>query len=582
MFVLPLILLTLSTFAAIAPEVSAQGASGSASQSEAVSTPPAPHLGSNGTALPTNSTTPPPPGKAPPGFHWVTGRKDPNDPNVLFNLTGTSSTVYVDLTNVANNAINASSCSAPPCSSNNGMASFQWNVVFTLGANNYQAMQDVLEINGPNHGQCNASPLAVSPYTFSCSSLVGPGDNFEWVVDSSSGYFTDTKFILNGVTKATWTSTAIFGCSSCRSMTDVYAQATWAGPECGSGAQNLCYGNFYGGQGDMDYTGVHQFSFGPGGCCSYVTTGEYSNVEYTTPTGSGTNWDQTYNAGLFVRSQVNSGGSGSVTNPTYLAGAPDGKYTQLAAPNGGNEAWDEGSFGGSNSGTLAIYGYSYNNGGGAYYSNVTVTVSSTGTSWTKVYSAIWKPASSPSWIPIGSVTSAKYINITAFDSTAGCGNYCSYSAKIEVDSVSLFIGSYAQSLYNDGYGCYNGSCGSVSNPSNIVGLADGAYALLTAPNTGTSSYVEGNFGAEYSGQVVIDGYSYNNGGGAYYSYVQVLESSDGTTFTSVYSATWNPSTNNQGAWTVIAYVTNAQYIEVKVSYNSGYSAHVYVDAIYIA
>lgn len=530
--------------------------------------------GSNGTSLPPTQNSPPPV-VVPPGARWLHYLEDPNDPNVLFNLTGSLSSVYVDLTNTAYNDMTGASCGGPPCSPTNGMWSYQFNVVFPTDSN--FMLQDVIEVNTVTnscyaHGQSSSGTPSTPTYSFACSNILLPGENFKWVIDSSSNLFVDTKFVLNGVTAYTWTSSAVFGCSSCISMKDVYAQSVWAGAE--SGPLNYVYANLYSGQGDMDYAGVNQFNCGSSTCVIVVTV-EYSNAQYTNPTGSGTTWNQTYDAGVLVSSYVASGatGTGSVTNPAYIVGPPDGLYATVAAPNSPDTAYDEGSFGSANSGTLVIYGYSYNNGAGAYYSRVQVQASSDGSTWTTVYTNTWSPSSNnqPAWVTIASVTGIKYVKVTV-------SYYSGYSARIYIDSISLFISSYAQSETNSGHS----GGGTVTNPTYVVGPADGLFTLLTGPNSGDSSWVEGNFGALYSGQLVIDGYSYNNGVGAYNSYVQVQVSSDGVSWSTVYTNFWAPSSTNTPTWITIGSVSNIQYVKVTVSFHSGWSAKVYIDAWFVA
>ncbi len=531
----------------------------------------------NGTS-PAYAVQPSPPVPVPAGATWKHWSKaDPNDPNVLVNFTGSTTTVYVDLTNTAYNDLAGSSCANPACTPNDGQFSYQWNIVFPKDSN--FMIQAVIEFDTVSnscyaHAQSSTGSPSTSKYSFSCSSLTAPGDSFEWLVTTTSSDFNTIEFELNGVLKMTWTSSNVFGCTApCISMTDVYAQSVWAGAE--SGPLAYTYGNMYSGAGDMDYTGVHMFNCGSSSCI-IVVTAEYSNAQYTNLSGSGTSYDQTYLAGSFVTSYVTSGASGgSVTNPSYIVGEPDGNYAVLAAPNSGDSAYDEGSFGAKYNGTIAIYGYSYNNGGGAYYSYVQVAVSATGSSWTTVYSATWDPSSgnTPTYIPIASVTGIEYVKITVSDNSG-------LSAKIYVDAISIFVGSYVQSQPTGGYGTTGG--GTVTNPTDIVGIPDSAYTNLHAPNSGDSAWVEGNFGTLYSGELVIDGYSYNNGGGAYYSYVTVQVSSTGSSWTTVYTNTWNPSSGNTPTWITIASVSNIQYVKVTVSYNGGYSGDIYMDAIFVA
>ncbi len=124
-------------------------------------------------------------------------------------------------------------------------------------------------------------------------------------------------------------------------------------------------------------------------------------------------------------------GTGSVSNPTYIVGGPDGKLANLHARNSPDTAYVEGDFGNIYSGTLSIDGYSYNNNVNAYYSTVQVQVSSDGSHWSTIYEQTWNPSSNnqPSWITIGGVSGIRYVLITAIDS--------GYSANVYIDSIRI-------------------------------------------------------------------------------------------------------------------------------------------------
>ena len=149
---------------------------------------------------------------------------------------------------------------------------------------------------------------------------------------------------------------------------------------------------------------------------------------------------QSFTIGTWLQSEVSTSttGSGHVYNPTYLVGSPDGYLAQITAANSGDSGTIEADFGTTYSGTLIVDGYSYNNGAGAYYSSVQVSVSSTGTTWTQIYNGVWNPSSSglPSWITIGGVTNIRYVKITALDCSSGCGKP-GYSSNVYIDAFDI-------------------------------------------------------------------------------------------------------------------------------------------------
>jgi hypothetical protein len=85
-----------------------------------------------------------------------------------------------------------------------------------------------------------------------------------------------------------------------------------------------------------------------------------------------------------------------------------------------------------------VDGYSYNNGAGAYYSSVKVSVSSDDSTWTQIYNGVWNPSSSgmPSWITIGIVTNIRYIKITGLDCNSGCRKP-GYRSDMYVDAFDI-------------------------------------------------------------------------------------------------------------------------------------------------
>jgi hypothetical protein len=232
-----------------------------------------------------------------------------------------------------------------------------------------------------------------------------------------------------------------------RNLFQTMAESSSEGAGIGATTWDRSY--FHDPQGNLVAVSTSYSPFQYGGVCSpsIYTLGSWSNTQ---PYGYNEAFYNTIGNCAFTLGK--SGGTsqyghclsgGVVTNPTYLEGGPDGRYANLHASNLGDCAWVIANFGKSCqtmqfTGHLYIYGYSINNGAGAYYSNVTVKVSSTGTTWTRIYSQIWGPSSGPSGVLIGSVTNVQYVNITAVDCKGThCGNYYGYSSNINVDDVEI-------------------------------------------------------------------------------------------------------------------------------------------------
>lgn len=126
--------------------------------------------------------------------------------------------------------------------------------------------------------------------------------------------------------------------------------------------------------------------------------------------------------------------SGVVNNPTYASGTPNYYYAEIRGPNptdGGFVIIDLTQL---SSGQLNLFAYSFNNGAGAYSSNVIVSVSSDRVSWTVLSSSVWSPAPSNvgTWHNLGSVSSIRYVNVTAWDNPAN-----NYSADLLVGAVAV-------------------------------------------------------------------------------------------------------------------------------------------------
>ena len=437
-----------------------------------------------------------------------------NNPSDLVNLTGSDPSVYVSLFNQTYNDLAAGSCSGPPCTPSLEGYSFQFNAVFPnfRVANNTSPydycgtisntttgcvpfmMQAVIEFHAD--GTCTAKPQGAPSFppapndttfaSFPCSYITTPGTNFEWILTNSSGYFTSIELKVNGTSVDTWNASSIFDVTHWPSdvdMTWAYAQSVFTGPD-----DSASYANFYAGGGFVTYSGAEAIT---GRYSGLKVTSEYSNIQYTTIPASVRLSNQTYDAGAFLSSYI--GDSGSVTNPSGIVGPPSGGYAQLEATTSGATACVEGAFDVGRppvNGTIAIYGYTY-----SVSSNVTVYVSSsegscsTG-SWTKLYESMWT-APSAQWLPMGSVTNAEYVKIVAADAGSGTGG-----ANIYLDSVSAFIGSYAQSIAS-----YSAS--GVSNPSHMLQIPGSGYGNLQALSSGSSAWINASLGTEYSGNLVL-------------------------------------------------------------------------------
>jgi hypothetical protein len=341
-------------------------------------------------------------------------------------------------------------------------------------------------------------------------------------------------------------------------MTDAYAQTVFVG----AFSPSLIYANMYSGGGFVSYSGATRLTIHCMGSCLLSTTGEYSNTEYTAIPASVTSSNQTFDAGVFNAYYL--GSSGSISNATYIVGGPDGNSAQLKALSSGTTACVEGEFetgGPLVNGTIAIYGYSSTSS-----SNVTVSVSSSGGSctsgsgWTTVHTGIWN-SSTPQWIPVGSVSKITFIRIVATYAGSGTGG-----ADIYVDSVSAFMGSYAQTV--TGF-----SPSGVTNSSYIIGIPDSHYAHLTAMTNGSSAWIETGLGTEYSGRLLVRGYS------ATTTFIVVQYSSDGTHWTTACDGNLNPSS---ATWVDCGMISQASYIMITVYYEGSTAANLYIDGLYLS
>jgi hypothetical protein len=247
-----------------------------------------------------------------------------------FNFTSFPASVTVRTFNSSAYDLYAGSCSTFPCEADNSSGSenslsYQFNLYtpsFEVnnktdtspyyycgnGSNTTDdcrafAMQAVITFHGGDN-TCTAKPQGapgsppafnVTAYPFKCSDITGPGDSFEWVVDSSADNFTDAKLEINGTLVDTWPGDKIFNVTGSHffNMTDAWAQSLFAGPDTGAS-----FGNLYSGGGTMSYVGMQ------GAACSSSCgiynhgTGEYSNVAETNATTGGSTLNQTSSAAL--------------------------------------------------------------------------------------------------------------------------------------------------------------------------------------------------------------------------------------------------------------------------------------------
>jgi hypothetical protein len=372
----------------------------------------------------------------------ITPNGDPiGSGNQLFNITSANSNVVTTIDSSTYNEIYGGSCtvtkpavSQPPCNPTDGMFSYQFNVYFPLFNNgNGFFFQSVIEVDLSTN-TCYANNGA-GPNYFSCYLATAP-NVIQWIISSSSNYFTYTQLLIDGSQYYYADSQQIFGCSSCASMTDAYGQSVWVG--WGStNTQDGSYANFYQGEGSMTYSGMSLYSCTKNCGSTLIVTGETSNMQYT-PASCNGQCSQTFLVGAVGGSVYNTQtfGSGSVTNPSYILGAPDGESAQIYGGNPGDGGEISVELGGgysTYSGFLVIDGYSYYNSCGCgYYSHVYVYTSSDGSNWAQVYSATWDPHSGNpiAWIKITGAGNTQYVKIEAIDDNG-------YSANIYIDSVYL-------------------------------------------------------------------------------------------------------------------------------------------------
>lgn len=134
--------------------------------------------------------------------------------------------------------------------------------------------------------------------------------------------------------------------------------------------------------------------------------------------------------------------------------------------------------------------------------------------------------------------------------------------------------AHSMTSYDHAYGN-----GGVNNANGIIGGPDSSSTEIYAPNSGGWAQIVSDFGQTFSGTLYLDMYSYNNGGGAYYSWVNVSVSADASTWTTLWSGSYvNPSGTNAPSWISIGSVSSVKYVWVEVQYHGGYSADLFIDA----
>jgi hypothetical protein len=132
----------------------------------------------------------------------------------------------------------------------------------------------------------------------------------------------------------------------------------------------------------------------------------------------------------------------------------------------------------------------------------------------------------------------------------------------------------------DAYGVINS--GQVTNPSYILGGPDNDLAEIRGPNSGDGAYIVADYGTHLYGTLSVLGYSYNNGAGAYYSYIEVYTSPDDSTWTEVYNGFISPSGTNTPAWINVGTISSGspiEYVKIVTVYAAGDSANFYIDAV---
>src|SRR2546428_2921899 len=123
--------------------------------------------------------------------------------------------------------------------------------------------------------------------------------------------------------------------------------------------------------------------------------------------------------------------------------------------------------------------------------------------------------------------------------------------------------------------------GTYSNPTKLIYGPDNVLAQEYGGNSGDGATIAADLGQSFSGTLKIDGYSYNNGRGGYYTHVKVETSSDNINWSLIYSQTWNPSSTNTPSEVTIGSVSNVKYVRITAVDDLGNSANLFVDAVRI-
>jgi hypothetical protein len=296
-------------------------------------------------------------------------------------------------------------------------------------------MQDVAEwvpITGwqENYMNGNSNCDSASDSTQASPAIASGDEAVEEIYQASSStttYYT-ADLSNGGAGSETTSSISTWGDNSWQTMTE-YMGISGSVPSL-----DYEYGQFVAGGTIYDVGGP---STSLSGTITGLSEGPYSGACATNTFNLGS-WSNTiygYNEPSFTvegqctNNYESSGtvGGGVISDPTWAAGTPNGDEAELRGPNLGDGANVTVDFGQSvDSGDLCLFGYSDNNGNGAYDSTVVVSTSPDDTTWTTLTTTTISPSSTnnPTWINLGSVGSSyEYVNVTAVDNNNLSANF---------------------------------------------------------------------------------------------------------------------------------------------------------------
>ncbi|MEM3378692.1 MAG: hypothetical protein QW674_07095 [Candidatus Bathyarchaeia archaeon] len=135
----------------------------------------------------------------------------------------------------------------------------------------------------------------------------------------------------------------------------------------------------------------------------------------------------TYDYTISSVSSYGTYGYGSVYNPSYIIGAPNGQYTRIYGGNPGDGGYVQGNMNAPSGGYIYAYAYSV----AGYYSDLYVYVSNDNQNWNLVGETYHRiSSSSPSWVYVGQALSTfRYIIVVGYDT----GN----SVNLYVDAIRV-------------------------------------------------------------------------------------------------------------------------------------------------